>query len=57
MAPSPLPVLTDSSSEGLAPDTPPSLAAEGKEELDRAYSTDTLEQFSKPTLAGASRCF
>ncbi len=42
---SPLPVLTDSSSEGLAPDAPPRLAAEGTEELDRVYSTDSLEQF------------
>ncbi len=41
----PLPVLTDSSSEGLAPDAPPRLAAEGTEELDRVYSTDSLEQF------------
>ncbi len=39
MEPSPLPVLTDSSSEGLAPD------AEGMKELDRVYSTDSLEQF------------
>ncbi len=45
MDPSPLPVLTDSSSEGLAPDAPPHLAAEGTEELDRVYSTDSLEQF------------
>ncbi len=57
MVPSPIPVLTDSSSEGLAPDAPPHLAAEGMEELDRAYSMDILEQFSKPTLTGASRCF
>ncbi len=57
MEPSPLLVLTDSLSEGLAPDAPPHLAAEGMEELDRAYSMDTLERFSMPTLAGASRCF
>ncbi len=38
-------ILTDSSSEGLAPDAPPRLAAEGTEELDRVYSTDSLEQF------------
>ncbi len=44
MDPSPLPVLTDSSSEGLVPDAPPRLAAEGTEELDRVYSTDSLEQ-------------
>ncbi len=47
MDPSPLPVLTDSSSEGLAPDAPPRLAAEGTEELDRVYSTDSLEQFQQ----------
>ncbi len=45
MEPNPLPVLTDSSSEGLAPGAPPCLAAEGMEELDRVYSTDSLEQF------------
>ncbi len=45
MEPSPLPVLTDSSSEGLVPDVPLHLAAEGTEELDRIYSTDFLEQF------------
>ncbi len=45
MDPSPLPVLTDSSSEGLAPDALPRLAAEGTKELDRVYSTDSLEQF------------
>ncbi len=45
MEPSPLPVLTDSSSEGLAPDAPPRLAAERTEELDRVYGTDSLEQF------------
>ncbi len=45
MEPSPLPVLTDSSSEGLVPDAPLHLAAEGTEELDRIYSTDFLEQF------------
>uniref|UniRef100_A0A673HPC6 Dynactin subunit 1 n=1 Tax=Sinocyclocheilus rhinocerous TaxID=307959 RepID=A0A673HPC6_9TELE len=45
MEPSHLPVLTNSSSEGLAPDIPPRLAAERMEELDRVYSTDTLQQF------------
>ncbi len=45
MEPNPLPVLTDSSSEGLAPGAPPCLAAEGMEELDRVYSMDSLEQF------------
>ncbi len=45
MESSPLPVLTDSSSEGLAPDAPLHLAAEGMEELDRVYSTESLEQF------------
>ncbi len=35
MEPSPLPVLRDSSSEGLAPDAPLHPAAEGMEELDR----------------------
>ncbi len=43
--PAPLPVLRDSSSEGLAPDAPPRPAAEGMEELDRVYSLDSLEQF------------
>ncbi len=41
MEPSPLPVLTDSSSEGLAPDAPLHPAAEGKDELNRVYSTDS----------------
>ncbi len=45
MEPSPLPVLTDSSSEGLVLDVPPHLAAKGMEELDRVYSTDSLERF------------
>ncbi len=45
MEPRPLPVLTDSLSEGLAPDALPRLAAEGMEELDRVYGTDSLEQF------------
>ncbi len=45
MEPSPLPVLTDSSNEGLAPDAPPRLAAEGMEELNRVYSMDSLERF------------
>ncbi len=30
--------------EGLAPDVPPHLAAEGIEKLDRVYSMDSLEQ-------------
>ncbi len=47
MEPSPLPVLTDSSSEGLAPDAPPHPAAERMEELNRVYSTDSLEQFKQ----------
>ncbi len=45
MKPSPLPDLTDSSSEGLAPDALPRLAAKGTEELNRVYSMDTLERF------------
>ncbi len=45
MEPSPLSVLTDSSSEGLTPDALPCLAAKGMEELDRVYSTNSLEQF------------
>ncbi len=45
MEPGPLLVLTDSLSEGLALDAPPRLAAEGMEELDRVYSTDSLEWF------------
>ncbi len=58
MEPRPLPVLTDSSSEGLAPDAPLHPADEGMEELDRVYSTDSLEQFlaSRPET-GASQCF
>ncbi len=43
--PSPLPVLKDSSSEGLALDAPPCLAAEGTEELDKVSITDSLEWF------------
>ncbi len=42
MEPSPLPY---SSSEGLASDSPPRLAAEGTEEFGRVYSIDFLEQF------------
>ncbi len=38
MDPSPLPVLADSSSEGLAPDAPLRPAAKGMEELDRVHS-------------------
>ncbi len=58
MESSPLPVLTDSSSEGLAPDAPLHLAAEGTEELDRVYSTESLEQFlaSRPET-GTLQCF
>ncbi len=58
MEPSPLPVLTDSSREGLAPDAPLHLAAEGTEEHNRVYSTDSLEQFlaSRPET-GATQCF
>ncbi len=50
MVHNPLPVLMDSSNEGLVSDALPRLAVEGMEELDRAYNTGTLEQFSKPTL-------
>ncbi len=50
MEPSPLPVLKDSSSEGLAPDFPPRPAAEGMEELDRIYSGLSGAVFSKPML-------
>ncbi len=53
MEPSPLPVLKDSSSEGLAPDAPPRPAAEGMEELDRVYSGLSGAVFSKP----APQCF
>ncbi len=49
MEPSPLPVLTDSLSEGLAPDAPLHLAAEGTEELDRAQYGLSGAVFSKPT--------
>ncbi len=49
MEPSPLPVLKDLSSEGLAPDAPPRPAAEGMEELDRVYSVLSGSVFSKPT--------
>ncbi len=45
MAPSPLLVLMDSSSEGLALDTPPRLAAKRMEERLRVYSKDSLDQF------------
>ncbi len=45
MEPSPLTVLRDSSSEGLALDAPLYPAAEGTEDLDRVYNTDSLEQF------------
>ncbi len=58
MEPSPLLVLTDSSSEGLAPDASLHPAAEGTEELDRVYSTDSLEQFlASPPESGAPQCF
>ncbi len=52
MEPSPLPVLKDSSNAPLHP------AAEGTEELDRVYSTDSLEQFlaSRPET-GTPQCF
>ncbi len=58
MEPSPLPVLRDSSSEGLALDAPLHLAAEGTEELNGVYNTDSLEQFleSRPET-GAPQCF
>ncbi len=58
MEPSPLPVHTDSSSEGLVPDALLHSAAEGTEELDMVYSTDSLEQFlaSRPET-GAPQCF
>ncbi len=56
MEPSPLPVLKDSSSEGLAPDAPPRPAAEGMEELDRVYSGLSGAVFSKlPAEAGSVR--
>ncbi len=45
MEPSPLRVLTDSSRKGLVPEALPRLPAEGMEELDRVYSTDSLERF------------
>ncbi len=45
MEPSPLLILTDSLSEGLASDIPPRLAAKELEELNRVYSTDSLERF------------
>ncbi len=51
MAPSPLPVLTDSLSEGLAPDAPPRLAAEGDRGARQGLQYGPLEQFSKPTLS------
>ncbi len=43
MEPSPLPVF-HGFIEGLPPDVPPHLAAEGIEKLDRVYSMDSLEQ-------------
>ncbi len=50
MDPSPLPVLADSSSEGLVPDAPLRPAAEGMEELNRVYSNGLFGAvFSKPT--------
>ncbi len=58
MEPSPLPVLTDSSSEGLAPDAPPHSAVKGMEELHRVYSKDSLEQFlASQHETGAPQCF
>ncbi len=50
MDPSPLPVLMDSPSEGLAPDAPPRLAAEGTEEpLQGLQYVLSGVVFSKPT--------
>ncbi len=45
MEPSSLPVLRDSSSEGLAPDAPPHPAAEGMEEPNRVYSWTLWSSF------------
>ncbi len=58
MESSPLPVLRHLSSEGLAPDAPLHPAAEGTEDLDRVYSTDSLRQFlaSQPKIL-APQCF
>ncbi len=58
MESSPLPVLRHLSSEGLAPDAPLHSAAEGTEDLDRVYSTDSLEQFlaSRPKIL-SPQCF
>ncbi len=52
MEPSPLPVLRDSSSEGLALDALLRPAAEGMEELDRVLQLYSLEQFlaSRPEV-------
>ncbi len=57
MEPSPLPVLKDSSSEGLAPDAPPRPAAEGWRSS-TGSTVDSLEQFlaSRPET-GAPQCF
>ncbi len=49
MEPSPLPVLRDSSSEGLAPDVPLRPAAEGMEELDGVTVGLSGAVFSKST--------
>ncbi len=58
MEPSPLPVLTDSSSEGQAPDAPLHSAPEGMGELDGVYSTDSLEQFlASRSETGTPQCF
>ncbi len=54
----PPPVLVDSLSEDLVPDASPCPAAEGMEELNRVYSTDSLEQFSASRpKTGAPQCF
>ena len=45
MEPSPLSILKDSASEGLAPDVPLCLAAERMEELIRVYDMDSLKRF------------
>ncbi len=57
MEPSPLPVLKDSSSEGLAPDAPPRPAAEGMEELDRVYSGLSGAVLASRPETGAPQCF
>ncbi len=58
MEPTPLPVLMDSSSEGLAPDAPPRLAAEGRRSSTRSTVRTLWSSFSiadpKPEPLGAS---